>query len=172
MRARGGNESARGKWKRGEWEKAMVILTFTWSVGFRLADCHMRHLNLVHGWRLEWGREGGWQMKKTSLITIFSGLFSLPLTINRHIFAYLCGTTLTTHLCGRMPTTQLWALVANPLPNTYKRHILKTHIRIEIVGIISYLGPHAFSMPVYHWAEKGVLQLWLWPKHCMSSSIC
>lgn len=25
---------------------------FTWSVGFRLADRHMRYWNLVHGWRL------------------------------------------------------------------------------------------------------------------------
>lgn len=35
----------------------MIFLTFTWSVGFRLADCHMRHLDLVHSWRLEAGRE-------------------------------------------------------------------------------------------------------------------
>lgn len=34
-------------------EKAVAVLTFTWSVGFRLADRHMRHLNVIHGWRLE-----------------------------------------------------------------------------------------------------------------------
>lgn len=37
----------------GKRDKMVVILTFTWSIGFRLADCHMRHLNLVHSWRLE-----------------------------------------------------------------------------------------------------------------------
>lgn len=36
-------------------DKVIVLLTFTWSVGLRLADRHVRHLNLVHSRRLEGG---------------------------------------------------------------------------------------------------------------------
>lgn len=60
-------------WEGNERKKAVVILTFTWSVGFRLAHCH-RHLNLVHG-RLERGEERGKvgknKKQKTCLYSIF-----------------------------------------------------------------------------------------------------
>lgn len=95
----------------GKWDITVVILTFTWSVGFRLADCHVRHLNLVHSWRLEWGREWGWQMKNISLFISFlralQNLLHLFTTRmknkpskKRWIFAYLCGTIVIIRLWG------------------------------------------------------------------------
>lgn len=41
-------------WGQGRHETALPVssLTFTWSVGLGLAQRHMRHLDVVHGWRL------------------------------------------------------------------------------------------------------------------------
>lgn len=102
--------------------KAVDVLTFTWSVGFRLADGHVRHLDLVHSWRLESWR-GEWRKQvhtQSSQDTLSSFLqqWNQPLTYNMWLYALFCGITLTTRLWGW--TIQLVAWVANPSPNTYK----------------------------------------------------
>lgn len=46
----------------------IILLTFTWSVGLRLADRHVRHLNLVHSRRLEGGKGPQGRADEESLV--------------------------------------------------------------------------------------------------------
>lgn len=113
-------------WK---WDKTVVILTFTWSVGLRLADCHMRHLNLVHSWRLEWGREWGWQMKNTGLYSVFSGHYGNISTrmktsprLKPGEFLLICVGLLLLPICGACNC----CFSSYPLIQHIQKHILKT----------------------------------------------
>ena len=60
-----GSETKRGSERKRE---AVSILTFTWSVGFGLVNHHVGHLNVLHRWRLEGGREGRQEVNKAILL--------------------------------------------------------------------------------------------------------
>ena len=64
------DRSREGERKRGSETKreAVSILTFTWSVGFGLVNHHVGHLNVLHRWRLEGGREGRQEVNKAILL--------------------------------------------------------------------------------------------------------